>query len=556
MGSGAAGSGRARCGGVRVVIASIVAAGLFALAVSALAPAPRAAAAIPVVAPAGFLANSTQAVCALTGSHGVYTELPVHYTADDYGINSGDSGSSFEFDGKIWWLFGNSGPTTTGRWGPENATSRWSPTSTDPALLGSDAIATSPITTAPTPVAPYDDTTVPPNQHCPALTFLTETGPVAGAYANPSVFPDPAFATKQFVSLRIGELPESGIGEGNNMYVVFGTDNPANCASLTVASGPCAQPAPHHAAATICGGVKGSRTRSLVAVRTGAGVGFTGLYDLSAPTRRYRPLCPKSADAAKFVNVQIVDGGDGFIYIWGTEGGAKNDSSPVYLARMQAADIAKGDGIEYWNGGGWTSTSSPADFVTAQRHAVPLFTDSPAPCASQLGVERNAYLDEWIMLYHCKEAVPPPGHPNGIYMRTAADAWGPWSAPTTIFNPAPDPKTQSGFCYFIYSDGHPKCPGSSSNGGLLASQAGSLSLLAANLGISINLVSKHPGSYYGPYFAAGWTTGTYASYPTRASTTIYYTLDTFDPYGQLILRSTILGPPVTPSCNGKGSSCA
>jgi hypothetical protein len=27
----------------------------------------------------------------------------------------------------------------------------------------------------------------------------------------------------------------------------------------------------------------------------------------------------------------------------------------------------------------------------------------------------------------------------------------------------------------------------------------------------------------------------------RASTTIYYTLDTFDPYGQLILRSTILG---------------
>src|SRR5476651_917816 len=71
-----------------------------------------------------------------------------------------------------------------------------------------------------------------------------------------------------------------------------------------------------------------------------------------------------------------------------------------------------------------------------------------------------------------------------------------------------------------------------SNKGLLGSQSAFLSLLAANLGISIHLVSKHPGSYYGPYFVADWTTGTYANYPTRARTTIYYTLDTFDPYGQ------------------------
>ena len=63
------------------------------------------------------------------------------------------------------------------------------------------------------------------------------------------------------------------------------------------------------------------------------------------------------------------------------------------------------------------------------------------------------------------------------------------------------------------------------------------------------------GGYYGPYFVANWITGTRGTLTTRASTTIYYTLDTFDPYGQLIMRSTILGPPLitkptVPTCTG------
>ncbi len=52
------------------------------------------------------------------------------------------------------------------------------------------------------------------------------------------------------------------------------------------------------------------------------------------------------------------------------------------------------------------------------------------------------------------------------------------------------------------------------------------------------------GGDYGPYFVANWTTGITGTTTVRASTTIYYTLDTFDPYGQLIMRSTILGAPL------------
>ena len=81
-------------------------AGSTALARSSLAP-----------APAGYEANSTQAVCALTGEHGAYVERPADYTPTMFGLNSGDSGSSFVGGDWVWWLFGNSGANEHGRWG-------------------------------------------------------------------------------------------------------------------------------------------------------------------------------------------------------------------------------------------------------------------------------------------------------------------------------------------------------------------------------------------------------------------------------------------------------
>jgi hypothetical protein len=532
-----------------VLLPVAVVAGVLALTVSHGSVAPGRAATSAVPPPAGYEVDSTQAVCALTGDHGAYTEQPADYTAVDYGLNSGDSGSSFEFDGKVWWLFGNTGANEHKPWGPRNRKSRWSAKSTplnDPAALGSDSIATSPEhTRPPKPAAPYNNMKMPPNQQCPVLTFVREPG--AGgkaAYANPSVYPDPLFTKPYYLSLRKGELPEAGISEGHpaKMYVVFGTDNPANCASLKKHPGPCAEPT-NSGTGTTCGGHKGSRTRSVMAVLAPGSDGrrFTGLYDLSTPSPRYGPLCATSPDVAKFVNVQMQNGGDGYVYIWGTEGGARDDQSYVYLARTLATKIASQNGIEYWNG------SSFVDIPQKDAHS--LFTDSPAPCMSQIGIQHNPYLGEWIMLYRCKEIPAPAGHPNGIYMRTAPNPWGPWSEPTTIFDPTPDPNTDSGYCYFIYSTqkldpttgtGSPPCPPDSPNARLKGSGG--------------------VGSYYGPYFVANWVTGTFGTLTRRGSTTIYYTLDTFDPYGQLIMRSTILGPPLptvkkpTPPCK-KGNAC-
>src|SRR5271155_1505676 len=315
---------------VRVVTLSVWAVvGVFALAAPGSAAAPPS---TPVVtlspAPAGFEADSRQVVCALTGTHGAYTELPLRYTDTKYGLISGDSGSSFEFEGQVWWLFGNTGATEELD-GSQNASTRWPRQRGDrPAGLDSDSIAAWPEgTKPPEPVAPYASTEPSPNEQCPELEFVTENAPVAGAYANPSVSPDPMFKKPHWLSLRMGELPEAGISEGDpaKMYVVFGTDNPANCMTLTNVHGPCAEPPTlpepipgDSSTASICGGtVTGSRTRSVMAVREGHQVHFKGLYDLSKPAQRYGPECPTSpeADAARFVNVQMADGNDGYVYI-------------------------------------------------------------------------------------------------------------------------------------------------------------------------------------------------------------------------------------------------
>ncbi len=502
-------------------------------------------------APAGYAANSTQAVCALTGEHGAYVERPADYTVKMFGLNSGDSGSSFVVGDWVWWLFGNSGANEHAPWGTANATSRWPAITgplTDPVALDSDSIATSSVDTRPpAPAVPYDGRQMPPDQRCPALSFVRQAGSGTQPYANPSVADDPLFPGQgQYLSLRVGELPEAGISEGSpaKQYVVFGTDNPANCVAVTDVTGPCAEPGPPPVTPGCDGPPAASRTRSVMAVYTRAPARFTALYDLSAPATRYGPACQTvpADDSARFVNVQLLNGPGHYVYVWGTEGGANNDASPVYLERIPVRHLDTGAGTQVWD-----AKAKPARFVTgSQQLATPLFNDHPDPCMAQFGIEHDPFLGKWIMLYHCKESTQPHGHPNGIFMRTAPHPWGPWSTPTTIFNPAPDGRTQSGYCYFIFStqtvspnkpNGSPDCPTSSPNA-LLADSSDNL------------------GSYYGAYFVANWVTGNRQSSTERASSTFYWVLDTFDPYGQLIMRTTVLGPPVTivkqppPTCRG------
>ena len=57
------------------------------------------------------------------------------------------------------------------------------------------------------------------------------------------------------------------------------------------------------------------------------------------------------------------------------------------------------------------------------------------------------------------------------------------------------------------------------------------------------------GNYYAPFFIADWTSARFATNTEAATSTLYYTLSTWNPYGEVILKSEIRAslPVVPPS---------
>jgi len=408
-----------------------------------------------------LMPGSTRKICTLTGAP-TAAEAAQTQPAERFGLASADRGYSFLYQGDIWYLFGDSRPTRDFPAGSTtlNAATRY------PLLasgLDNDAVAYA----APTPPAV-----------CPTLEFIPRKTAPVGSFISPSVVLD-----GRSVSLRTNETPVAGIAEDGRMYVVFATGNRCDLPSPPTSLG-----------CTGSAGGFGHSTQSVIGVLDDEGtLQFERLYDLSSPTTPY-------GNHAKFVMVALQQAPDGYIYIWGTAGGSSFRHSAPFLGRVPASDIATQSAITYYQGE--TASGTPI-WASQQSDALALFNDSPN-CMGELGVEWIPYVNRWMMLYNCLD--DSPGHPRGIWMRTAPQPWGPWSDPQTIFRAATD-----GFCVVMDK---PTCapPYNGATGG-----------------------------EYGPYFIAGWTTSTSASRGQPASTTIYYTVDTFVPYGEVIEESTIVG---------------
>jgi hypothetical protein len=299
-----------------VLVASFCLLGLFAASSESAGPAASASASGPV----RFVARSTQEVCQLTGQTDYETGKPTSSrTQTRYGLKAADGGSSFIFDGKLWWLFGDAIATPTFNNGMPNTKNRYP--ASGPSLPFNDAMA-------------YSSLKTPPGK-CPKLYFVPQSGtdPVsgisdaAGAFTNPTLFIGsyvPGSSSDVPVSLRTNESPAgSGIEVNGQMYVVFKTGNKKT--------------------------ETGSKSKSVPSVSTESVMGelvnrdtlrFEALYDLSAPSTQF-------AAGAKFVEVALAASvaGDGYIYMWGAgpTGAGRTLSAgggPLYLARMQASAIA------------------------------------------------------------------------------------------------------------------------------------------------------------------------------------------------------------------------
>jgi hypothetical protein len=402
-----------------------------------------------------YVQGSSQKICQLIGEEDRELQRPtVNETVKRFGLVAGDHGYSFEHNGKLFLLFGDTHPSP--RFGRAPNGQEEPPRARE----YNDAIAFT------------SDTNV---DHCLKLDFIHYP---SGAYKNPIVVNAQG---QPAITLATNESPISGISEGGRMYVIFGTDNPTHFAHPP---GPLGYP-----------------TRTVVAVSDDDAKTFHYLYDLSKGL------------GAKFINTAMALAPDGYMYFWGTQGGDLYRNSAAFLARKKAGVMDRAGGMEYLAALG---PDEQPRFSPSETDASPLFADylegstEPHNCMGELGVEWNRFVKRWVMLYNCLNNTP--AHPRGIYMRLAEQPWGPWSAPQTIFNPTRDP----GYCHFIHRAVTPENP-------------------AACDEMSAPNRLEVWGGDYGPYFLSRFTTGDEG----RGISTFYYTMDTWNPYTQVIMKTTI-----------------
>jgi uncharacterized protein (TIGR03437 family) len=420
-----------------------------------------------------WVPGSSQKVCQPNGEKDYETGKPtLSQTQTNYGLIGDDLGASFEHNGKLWFLFGDTQPTATFN-GKPNAQ-----TDLPRTPLHNDAIAF----TSGTDI-----------NACLKLDFVRDS---IGAYQNP--IPLNAQGTSA-ITLGDFEVPLAGIDVAGRMFVMFATDKNSTFS-----------------------------TRSVMAVSDDDGVTYHYLYDFSTPS------CTR-CDGAKFVNVAIVGGTDGYIYFWGSAGGTGYRNSPVYLARKLATTLATTGSIQYFTG--LAKDKVTPNWSASESDAVQLFQDvdgtPPAPknCTGELGVDYNTFLQRWVMLYNCGDRTQT--NPGGVYMRFAPQPWGPWGDPQTIFNGDRD----RGHCFFIHrgvTASSPACD-QVGNPGREDTQGGA----------------------YGPYFLSNFTTGDTAS----GASTFYYMLSTWNPYIEVVMKSTIQGagqtvPIIGLVANAEGESAA
>lgn len=231
--------------------------------------------------------------------------------------------------------------------------------------------------------------------------------------------------------------------------------------------------------------------RSVVAKSENEGKSFNMLYSLSS---------------LNFINVSVVkfygndwsdqyeiisENDEDILFLFGS--GSYRESN-VYLAHKPASKIENSESIRYF--AGVDGNHNPL-WSSKEKNSVPLFQQ---PCVGELSVTYNSFISRWIMLYNCDE-------PRGINIRTSTFPWGPWSAPQVLFHPWDD----DGYCNFIHTNwDYRQCDHVHDSGR-----------------------EYEWGGEYGPYQFAEYATGN------DQSTTIYFTMSTWNPYTVVLMKSEL-----------------
>lgn len=230
--------------------------------------------------------------------------------------------------------------------------------------------------------------------------------------------------------------------------------------------------------------------RSIVAFSDDDGYTFQYLHDLS--TTHFINVAVVKTDISTWYGFPRLTGVGLVMFGSGTY-----RKSNVRLAFQPADSIESPDSVCYFSG---LDDSEHPRWSSRESDAQPLFNHA---CVGELSVSYNRFIGKWIMLYNCDDA-----ENRGINVRTANAPWGPWSENKIIFDPSSDGE---GYCHYMHVNwSYANCDSVHDPGR-----------------------EYEWGGEYGPYQFGNLATGN------DSSTTIYFTMSTWNPYTVVLMKATL-----------------
>ncbi len=140
-----------------------------------------------------------------------------------------------------------------------------------------------------------------------------------------------------------------------------------------------------------------------------------------------------------------------------------------------------------------------------------------AGCVGEFSVDWNPGLHKWVMLYGC--GAQQGGHSaleEGVRVRIADAPWGPWSTPTTIFNPD-NTFGDHGHCHFMHAGDEMNCDAVGGDKG------------------------NDWGGVYAPFLVSRWSQSAWLA-PGGLQARLYWLMSTWNPYQVVVMKTDLFVP--------------
>jgi hypothetical protein len=425
--------------------------------------------------------GTSQKICQLTGDVDWETGQPTPArTLTNFGLDAVDLGYPVEHSGKLFFLFGDTRPSTHS--GGKGSASEVPP---------DDSVG---FTTRRAP--PGDDGKSLELQH------NDKVGQGAKKVLAPPTIVGP-------VPIKQGwfNVPTGGVSVGGGLVAFFWTNHCTGSGKLPpTADAPLTRPQPTSTCSE--NDDRNSIGRTVMARSDDDGrtfhdvvpmpIGF--VYDLAFDPRLAADLPTDQRQG---------------IFVFGVP---RYRASAPYLALAPFEAFADPSTWRYFNGrndtgqpnwvsrAAWTGSSSPEHAAPtwhppAEAEVLAPVTDAER-CIGEFSVTYDAPLRRWLMLYQCRGI--------GVLARVAAAPWGPWSTPTLIL----DVKDPGIGCHLI--------------------------MTAQGCGNRRNYQPTRPGDgqIYAPFALSRYSTPAEGTPPGRGST-IYWLMSSSNPYEVRVMRSTL-----------------